>query len=268
MSFAHLLILGAIAGLTIFLGLPVAALNRIGAKAKSVLTGIAIGILLFLAVEILSKVLEAGQQTLLGATKGQLTTGYASLTLALLVVGILSGLLGIPLIERGIIKPLTSRKTPPDGRTAPSPTSLSLAIASGIGLHNFGEGLAIGQSAATGAISLAVLLIVGFGLHNMTEGFGVAAPLTGTKPSGLFLVGAGLIAGGPTFVGTLVGSIWTSNLAMVIFLSIAGGSLVYVTLELLAIGRNSLAKLPLLASIAGGFMVGYLTDLITGVAGA
>ena len=181
MSFSQVLILGAIAGLTIFLGLPVAALNRVSAKTKSVLTGVATGILLFLTVEILSKVLQAGEHALVGATQGQLTGGYAVLTLILLVVGLLGGLLGIPLIERGIVKPLAARKSlkKDTEQSGPSPASLSLAIAAGIGLHNFGEGLAIGQSAASGAISLAVLLIVGFGLHNMTEGFGVAAPLTG-----------------------------------------------------------------------------------------
>ena len=269
MSFPHILILGAIAGLTIFLGLPIATLNRIGAKTKSVLTGIATGILLFLAIEILSKVFEAGEASLVAAVSGHGSGGSAALTLALLVVGLLAGLLGIPLIERGIIKPVSARSAEKTaGGSSPSPTSLSLAIAAGIGLHNFGEGLAIGQSAATGAISLALLLIVGFGLHNMTEGFGVAAPLAGSKPSFLFLVGAGLIAGGPTFLGTLVGSSWTSTLATVVFLSLAGGSLVYVTLELLSMGKANLRKLPLLASIAGGLLAGYLTDLVTGVAGA
>lgn len=269
MSFPHILILGAIAGLTIFLGLPIATLNRIGTRTKSVFTGIATGILLFLAIEILSKVYEAGEAALVAAATGHGSGGGAALTLGLLVVGLLLGLLGIPLIERGFIKPMSTRASQKTGGAAsPSPSSLSLAIAAGIGLHNFGEGLAIGQSAATGAISLAILLIVGFGLHNMTEGFGVAAPLSGTKPSGLFIGGVGLMAGGPTFLGTLVGSSWTSSLATVIFLSLAGGSLVYVTIELLSMGKANLRKLPLLASIAGGLLAGYLTDLVTGVAGA
>lgn len=278
MSFAQLLVLGAIAGFTIFLGLPVAALGRISAKTKSILTGIATGILLFLAVEILSKVLEAGEGVLVSAVLGHSGGGSALLTIALLVVGIVVGLVGIPLIERGIIRPLAKRKAAvgakvqqnvgPAQPAAPNPGSLSLAVAAGIGLHNFGEGLAIGQSAASGAVSLAVLLIIGFGLHNMTEGFGVAAPLTGTRPSAGFLAGAGLIAGGPTFIGTLVGSSWTSELATVIFLSLAGGSLVYVTIELLSLGRSTLEKVPLLASIAGGFFAGYVTDLIVGLAGA
>ncbi len=79
-------------------------------------------------------------------------------------------------------------------------------IAIGIGAHNFGEGLAIGASAASGATAVALALIVGFGLHNATEGFGVAAPLVGRVVPTWAQIGlAGLIAGGPTFVGTIIG---------------------------------------------------------------
>ena len=77
--------------------------------------------------------------------------------------------------------------------------SLALLIATGIGLHNFSEGLAIGQSAAQDEISLALLLVIGFGLHNATEGFGIVAPLSGSEslPSWRFLGLLGLIGGGP-----------------------------------------------------------------------
>ena len=80
-----------------------------------------------------------------------------------------------------------------------------MMIAIGIGAHNFSEGLVIGQSYASGAMGLAVLLIIGFGAHNTTEGFGIAGPLTGLaeRPSISFLLKAGLIGGGPTFIGTL-----------------------------------------------------------------
>src|SRR6185436_8168189 len=107
---------------------------------------------------------------------------------------------------------------------------LALLIAVGIGLHNFGEGLAIGQSAAAGEIALAVTLIVGFGLHNATEGFGIVGPLGAEAelPSWGFLALLGLIAGGPTFVGTVVGQAWVSDALSVLFLSLAGGSILYV----------------------------------------
>src|SRR6266508_2634036 len=85
--------------------------------------------------------------------------------------------------------------------------------ATGIGLHNFSEGLAIGQSAAQDKLSLAYVLVIGFGLHNATEGFGIVAPLTGDAepPSWRFLGLMGLIGGAPTFFGTLLGQAWTNT---------------------------------------------------------
>src|SRR5881227_482981 len=90
---------------------------------------------------------------------------------------------------------------------------LALFIATGIGLHNFSEGLAIGQSAARDEISLALVLIIGFGLHNATEGFGIVAPLaTDTQvPSWGFLALLGLVGGGPTFLGTVLGQAWVNE---------------------------------------------------------
>ena len=91
--------------------------------------------------------------------------------------------------------------------------SLSLLIATGIGLHNFSEGLAIGQSAASGELSLALVLVIGFGLHNATEGFGIVGPFSGgeERPSWGFLGLVGLSAAAPTFFGTLLGQTWVSE---------------------------------------------------------
>src|SRR4029079_8733108 len=112
-------------------------------------------------------------------------------------------------------------------------------IAVGIGLHNFAEGLAIGNSAAVGDLSLAVLLVIGFGLHNATEGFGIVAPLTGQRPSWGSLALLGLIGGGPTFVGTLVGQRFTNDIVSIGFLGLAAGSILYVVIELLAVSRKA-----------------------------
>src|SRR5208283_4411376 len=102
----------------------------------------------------------------------------------------------------------------------------------GIGAHNFSEGLAIGQSYASGAIGLALILIIGFAAHNATEGFGIAGPLTGLskRPSLRFLAVTGLVGGGPTFLGTVLGSLWSSTLVYILFLAIAGGALIYVSM--------------------------------------
>ncbi len=117
---------------------------------------------------------------------------------------------------------------------------LAVLIATGIGLHNFAEGLAIGQSAASGELQLAIALIVGFGLHNATEGFGIVAPLTGERriPSWRFLLLLGLIGGGPTFVGTVVGQAWVSTSLSILFLGLAAGSILYVVMQLLTICRT------------------------------
>jgi len=142
-------------------------------------------------------------------------------------------------------------------------------IATGLGLHNFSEGLAIGQASATGAIGFATLLIVGFGLHNVTEGFAVAAPFAAGKdtPSWGFLALAGLIGGGPTFVGTLVGYRVTSPLAFVLFLALAAGALIYIIGEMFAAGRRLQAPVLAASGIAAGFLIAYGTDLILTLGG-
>src|SRR3989454_9014590 len=102
---------------------------------------------------------------------------------------------------------------------------VGMSIAAGIGLHNFSEGLAIGQAAQGGEVSLALLLVIGFALHNATEGFGIVGPLAGrgVQASWSYLATAGLIAGGPTFVGTIVGTAFSSSYVFVGFLALAAG---------------------------------------------
>ena len=116
---------------------------------------------------------------------------------------------------------------------------LALLIAIGIGVHNFGEGLAIGQAAAASQVSLAVTLIVGFGLHNATEGFGICGPMSGegTRPSWGFLAVLGVIGGLPTFLGTLLGQGWSSEAMSVVFFAVAAGSILYVVQELFNANR-------------------------------
>src|SRR5213078_4167096 len=111
---------------------------------------------------------------------------------------------------------------------------LSLLIATGIGIHNFGEGLAIGQSAAADEVALALVLIIGFALHNATEGFGIVGPMSGEAepPSWGFLGLLGLIGGSPTFLGTALGYAWVSEGLQVLFFSVAAGSILYVVMEL------------------------------------
>jgi ZIP family zinc transporter len=152
---------------------------------------------------------------------------------------------------------------------------LALLIAVGIGLHNFAEGLAIGQSAASGELALALLLVIGFGLHNATEGFGIVAPLAGDtdsagnirRPSWGFLLTLGAIGGGPTFVGTLVGHQFTSEVVSVLFLTLAAGSILYVVTQLLAVAAKARRPDVLAYGLLLGLFAGFFTDAIVTAAG-
>jgi ZIP family zinc transporter len=153
---------------------------------------------------------------------------------------------------------------------------LSLLIAVGIGLHNFAEGLAIGQSAASGEIALAVLLVVGFALHNATEGFGIVAPLAAdldesgqrNLPSWGFLLTMALIGGGPTFVGTWIGHGFTSEALSVVFLTLAAGSIIYVIIQLIGVATRSGYRTLLCYGLLLGLVAGFVTDAIVTAGGA
>ena len=141
---------------------------------------------------------------------------------------------------------------------------LGLSIATGIGLHNFSEGLAIGQSAHAGNTQLAVLLVVGFALHNATEGFGIVGPLAagGVRASWSYLLLAGLIAGGPTFLGTIVGNAVMNQYVFVAFLTMAAGAILYVVAELLFTGRRLGAWETTIWGVLVGFLVALGTELV------
>jgi len=252
-------LLGAIAGFTILLGLPVARLRNLPRSGQAFLNALATGILVFLLWDILSKASEPITTALDVAKKGEPTEFV--LLLALFVAGFGVGLLGLVYFDQAFIR------RPHAGSEMP-PFQLALMIAIGIGFHNFSEGLAIGQASRTGAIELATLLIVGFGLHNATEGFGIAAPLaSGPTPSCAFLGLTGLIAGGPTFLGTVLGYSLQSPPVFVLCLALAAGSILYVVGELLNVSRRF--QLPQLASwgVFLGLLAGFGTDLILTWAG-
>jgi ZIP family zinc transporter len=149
-----------------------------------------------------------------------------------------------------------------------SAATLALLLATGIGLHNFSEGLAIGQSAAVGELQLAIVLIIGFGLHNMTEGFGIAAPLTGQTVSWKFILLLGLIGGGPTFLGTVVGIPLHSPQLFILFLALAAGAILYVVYEMFGVAKRFKSPAIVLWGVLIGFLLGYFTDLLVTFAGA
>jgi ZIP family zinc transporter len=255
----HTVGLGAVAGFTIFLGLPVARLRQRTTQLQSLLTALALGVLLFIVWDILSKALEPIGEALRTGAKSGRWEQFVVLA-AMLAIGLVAGLVGLVVFDVKAMRRSSGKR---------GPAQIALIVAMGLGLHNFSEGLAIGQAAAQGAIGFAAILVAGFGLHNITEGFAVAAPLavSGELPSWPFLGTLGLIGGGPTFVGTVVGYHITSLPAFVLFLSLAAGALIYVIGEMFAAGRRLQAPVWAASGIAAGFLVAYGTDLILTLGG-
>ena len=252
MSQTSAVLLGALAGGTIFLGLPVARMRGLPKPVQGFLNAFATGILVFLLWDILSHAGEPVEAAIMDGQRGQ----FAAMAV-IFAAGVGVGLLGLVYFNRTVFSHLRH------GHANPSARSLSLAIATGLGLHNLSEGLAIGQAAHVGAIAFTGVLAIGFALHNITEGFGIAAPMT-TEPKPAtwgFLGLAGLIGGGPTFIGTWIGYLAGSTYFSVAFLAVAAGALLYVLNELFNVGRR-ISSPPMFAwGLLGGFLTAFATDL-------
>jgi ZIP family zinc transporter len=279
MSTAEILLLGAIAGVTIFLGLPVGRMQGLSANARAGLSALATGILVFLFWDVMSNAVDP-MDTALHAHDWGRFSGLAALGILGFVVGLMSlvyydawmkrraGRRGSPLVGPGAaaLDEFAERRLLDLSNPA---IRLAFLIAIGIGVHNFGEGLAIGQAAASNEISLAVTLIIGFGLHNATEGFGICGPLSGEgiRPSWRLILVLGLIGGGPTFLGTVVGQAWTSDAVSVLFFTVAGGSILYVVQELFAVNRKYGNPVLIMWLLVLGALLGFATDFVVTAAG-
>src|SRR2546430_7071679 len=251
MSTAQTLLLGAIAGLTIFVGLPLGRMQNVSPATKAFLAATATGVLIFLFWDVMSGAVGPVETALEEGRGGR----FAWLAF-LLPAGFFTGLMSLVYYDtwmkrrrrRAFLGPgaaSTAEYEHDHHFTGLSPARwLALFIATGIGLHNFSEGLAIGQSAASDQISLAIVLIIGFGLHNATEGLGICAPLAGDRerPSWAFLGLLGLIGGAPTFFGTLVGQFWVSESVSIVFFALAPRPLLFVVIGRLYVGRAPPSK--------------------------
>ncbi|OIO55740.1 hypothetical protein AUJ46_00390 [Candidatus Peregrinibacteria bacterium CG1_02_54_53] len=246
MSFSSTLVLGALSGFTIFFGMPLARFRAVSRAQLSFLNALAVGILFFLFTDIVEHAVEPLEE----AT--ELGISEATLLFVILIAGFSGGLLGPLFYGRHALR-----------HTSELPArSLALLIAAGIGLHNFSEGLAIGNAAVQGAWSLSLLLIIGFGLHNITEAFGIVAPLLRQRVSWKFLLLLGLIAGGPNFLGTLLGYIFHSDLLAILFLALAGGAMMYVISEMLAAGRKLESHVWMGWGLISGFVLALGADVV------
>ncbi|HWX75051.1 MAG TPA: ZIP family metal transporter [Solirubrobacteraceae bacterium] len=286
MDFGETVGLGAIAGFTIYLGLPVGRVRWVDDRLRVCLAMFSVGILAFIFMDV-TKHGEAILETAVDHYKhGTWSFAHVLGLFSLLALGFVGGTAGISAAERK----LRSRRASPapvaggqsaallsaeqvaqarEGTEAARRNALQTAmvVATAIGLHNFAEGLAIGVSAKAGAVGLATVLIIGFGLHNATEGFGIVGPLGGVRPSWRWLGLAGLVGGGPTFAGTIVGYQVTSQPLELMFYALAGGAVLYVIGEVWTGMRRYGHRTLGLYLIATGFLVGVATDLIISYGG-
>jgi ZIP family zinc transporter len=163
---------------------------------------------------------------------------------------------------------LGARLSRREGRAALGGAALALLVAIGIGVHNFGEGLAIGTSFAFGELTLGTFFVVGFMIHNVTEGLGIAAPAAEARaPVSLATLGLlALVAGGPAIAGAWLGGFAASDLLAVVFFAAAAGAAFEVVVE---VGRFVARRAPgglgsgyVIAGFLAGIVVMYVTGLL------
>ena len=236
-------------------------LSRLSARGMDFLLALTIGLLAFLLIDGALEGFEAA---------GGLPASYQG--------GVLFGLAvaGAYLLLETVGAWLKSRSAARRGAAAAGPFAdawvLSLLIAIGIGLHNFGEGLAIGSAFALGEAALGTLLIVGFTLHNTTEGLAIVAPMARQRQGGAAigkLVTLGLIGGVPTIAGAWLGGLVYSPVWAVLFLALGVGAIAQVIAQIgRQVGRERTAQRfasgPVLAGLAAGFAVMYATGMLIG----
>ena len=284
MSLSTTLLLGFIAGATIVIGLPVGRMRRPAPGLRVILNATAVGVLMFLFWDVLRAAWEPIDSSLSAVHDGSGGLGPVFGYGGMFAGGLAIGLLGLVGYDRYMARAaaggpgaMAATERPSGARGVASWSTakrLSLLIAVGIGLHNFAEGLAIGQAAASSEIALATVLVIGFALHNATEGFGIVAPLAAdtdkadTRPSWRFLLAMAAIGGGPTFLGTAVGHSFTSEPVSVVFLTLAAGSIVYVIVQLLGVAARAKRGDLVAYGLLIGLLAGFVTDAIVTAGGA
>ena len=222
-------------------------LRRLGGAGLGFLLHLTVGLLAFLVVDAVFDGLEVAEN-LPGIYHGK----------ALLVLGFVGALL----ILMGVQVGGQAKRG-----TARSGALVAWLIALGIGLHNLGEGLAIGSAYVLGELTLGALLIVGFTLHNATEGIAIVAPILDQRARISRLAGLGLLAGGPTIIGCWIGAFTYSQVWALLFLGIGAGAIVQVIAAI--VGRKPLTETLAPLNVFGllvGFLLMYGTGMLVGAA--
>lgn len=222
-------------------------LRKARVRVIRVLLALTVGLLAFLGIDAVLEGLElAGQSG--GAFGGQL----------LVFLGAALAFLALTGVDR-FLKSREQAEAGPDGGR------LALMIAVGIGLHNLGEGLAIGSAYAVGELALGTALVVGFALHNTTEGLAIVAPLAHRRPSVVRLMALGLIAGGPAILGAAVGSTVNDAALASLLFGIGAGAIVQVIVQITPALRTAAGKIldpPVTVALSAGLLIMYTTGLL------
>ena len=223
-------------------------IKKLGKNAFNFFLAFTMGLLIFLGIDAVLEASEISERHLSSIFNGELLIATVVILSFLSLYGI-----GQKLIKTNNLSTLSKGLT------------ISLMIAIGIGLHNLGEGLAVGAAIALGEVALSTFLIVGFATHNTTEGLAIAAPLTNSKAKIAKMIGLGLIAGAPAIFGCWVGGFSFSPLFTLIFLAIGAGAIFQVIISIFQYMKDKsdlLSNTSLFAGVSVGLIVMYLTSVI------
>ena len=204
--------------------------------------------LFFLAIDSIEEAVEVSNESLAGSFNGIL----------LIATVIVLSFLGLFYSGNKLVSKANSSKLA-------KPVAIALMISIGIGLHNFGEGLAIGASVGLGSVAFSTFLIVGFALHNTTEGIAIAAPMSREKLMIGKLAAMGMIAGAPAIFGAWIGGFVYTPFTSIIFLSIGAGAIFQVIIVILKWIRDEGDSTLSSAFVASGFAIGMLVMYITSI---
>lgn len=278
MSFSETVLLGALAGFTIFLGLPIGRMRLLSTRSRICLAMFSVGVLAFIFVDVMEHAFSIVEGSVEAYKEDEGSLGRAVLLAASLGIAFAIGSAGLATLERRLrgrpsLPPMRGaavdtlpvekleRADPRDEvRSRALRTGLTIAVA--IGLHNFAEGLAIGVAAGSGAVALATVLIIGFALHNTTEGFGIVGPLGDVTPSWSWLAMVGVIGGAPTLLGAMLGYSVSSEPLELAFYAVSGGAILYVVGEIWTSLRQFGHRELGLWFLSLGFFAGVVTDLV------
>ena len=223
-------------------------IKKLGKNTFNFFLAFTMGLLIFLGIDAVLEASEISEKHLSSIFNGELLIATVVILSFLSLYGV-----GQKLIKTNNLSTLSKGLV------------ISLMIAIGIGLHNLGEGLAVGAAIALGEVALSTFLIIGFAMHNTTEGLAIAAPLTNSKAKIAKMIGLGLIAGVPAIFGCWIGGFSFSPLFTLIFLAIGAGAIFQVVISIFQYMKDKsdlLSNTSLFAGVSVGLIVMYLTSVI------